>query len=38
MPVETIRDVVLHVNQRAAANMGIAIPEKMLLRAAKVID
>lgn len=38
MPVEYIRDLALHVNKKAAAAMGVTIPEAVLVQAAKVIE
>lgn len=37
-PVESIRDLLLHVNPAAAEAMGIRIPADLLERAAKVIE
>ncbi len=37
LPVETIRDLSLHVNKKAAASMGINIPSKILKQAEKII-
>ncbi|WP_449243213.1 ABC transporter substrate-binding protein [Desulfovibrio sp.] len=37
MPVETIRDLALHVNKGAAARMGLTLPESVLKRADKII-
>ncbi|MGE4293657.1 MAG: ABC transporter substrate-binding protein [Desulfovibrio sp.] len=37
-PVEYIRDLSLHVNKKAAAAMGVTIPEAVLEKASKVIE
>ncbi|WP_022662922.1 ABC transporter substrate-binding protein [Paucidesulfovibrio longus] len=37
-PVEYIRDLSLHVNKKAAAAMGVTIPESVLEKASKVIE
>ena len=38
MPVEFLNDLNLHVNKKAAAAMGVTLPEATLNRAAKVIE
>lgn len=38
MPIEYLNDLNLHVNKKAAASMGVALPEATVKRAAKVID
>lgn len=38
MPVEFLNDLNLHVNKKAAAAMGVTLPEATLKRAAKVIE
>lgn len=38
MPIEFLNDLNLHVNKKAAASMGVTIPESTIKRAAKVIE
>lgn len=38
MPVEFLNDLNLHVNRKAAAAMGVTLPEATLARASKVIE
>lgn len=38
MPVEFLNDLNLHVNKKAAASMGVTLPENTVKRAAKVIE
>ncbi|MDC0336038.1 ABC transporter substrate-binding protein [Pseudodesulfovibrio sp.] len=38
MPVEFLNDLNLHVNPKAAATMGVTLPESTLKRAAKVVE
>jgi len=38
MPVEFLNDLNLHVNKKAAASMGVTLPESTVKRAAKVIE
>jgi putative ABC transport system substrate-binding protein len=38
MPVEFLNDLNLHVNKKAAAAMGVTLPEATVARAAKVIE
>ncbi|QGY41166.1 ABC transporter permease [Pseudodesulfovibrio cashew] len=38
MPVEFLNDLNLHVNKKAAASMGVTLPEEMIQRAEKVIE
>lgn len=38
LPVETIRDLSLHVNKSAAAAMGLTVPDSVLARAEKIIE
>jgi len=38
MPIEFLNDLNLHVNKKAAASMGVTLPEATVKRAAKVIE
>lgn len=38
MPIEFLNDLNLHVNKKAAATMGVTLPESTVERAAKVIE
>lgn len=38
MPVEFLNDLNLHVNKKAAAAMGVTLPEATIKRAAKVVE
>ncbi|WP_319466911.1 ABC transporter substrate-binding protein [uncultured Pseudodesulfovibrio sp.] len=38
MPVELLHNLNLHVNKKAAASMGVTLPETVIKRAAKVIE
>lgn len=38
MPVEFLNDLKLHVNKKAAASMGVTLPEATIQRAEKVIE
>ena len=38
MPVEFLNDLNLHVNKKAAASMGVTLPEATIKRAVKVIE
>ena len=38
MPIEFLNDLNLHVNKKAAASMGVTLPEATIKRAAKVIE
>lgn len=38
MPVEFLHDLNLHVNKKAAASMGVSLPQATIDRAAKVIE
>ena len=38
MPIEFLNDLKLHVNKKAAAAMGVTLPESTISRAAKVIE
>lgn len=38
MPVESIRDLSLHVNKKAAEGMGVTIPAEVLAKAAKIVE
>jgi len=38
MPVETLKDLMVYVNPKSAADMGVSIPESVMKRADKVIE
>lgn len=38
MPIEFLNDLNLHVNPKAAASMGVSLPEATIKRAAKVVE
>jgi putative ABC transport system substrate-binding protein len=37
MPVETLKEFLLHINPASAAEMGVAIPASVMDRADKVV-
>jgi putative ABC transport system substrate-binding protein len=38
MPVEALEDLMVYVNPKSAADMGIVVPESVMKRADKVIE
>lgn len=38
MPVETLEDLMIYVNPKSAADMGVSVPESVMKRADKVVE
>lgn len=38
MPVETLKELLVHLNPRSAAAMGVTLPEALVKRADKIVD